>query len=216
MSSKSTPVRSNYTAVLVAVAWLLFLGFAGCAIGGASAYFQWGFVGFAIAGLLWLGGVMGLAGMFVGGGSWTAACPSCGGAMKSGDYEGQRKEEKVLRCRHCDAYVMGRTSLVVVPEGHVHARPVFEAPLPERFAWPDGCPTCGEAATRRVKVEGRSAVGTTAMVAAPVGVQRVLVIEVPACDRHDDGVGASRGDGKGDRVQFRSFDYWRRFVAANP
>ena len=45
---------------------------------------------------------------------------------------------------------------------------------------------------------------------------RVLVIEAPACDRHDDGVTATRGDGKGDRVQFRSIDYWRAFTAANP
>lgn len=212
----ASPVRGNWMGTLLGVAWMAFLSFVGCGLGGASFWFEWGFCGYGVSGLLLLGSVFGIAGMLVGGGSWTAACPSCGQVIRSGDTAFQRRQDKILACPHCATWVHGKASLEIVPDGYVHPHPVFEAPLPDRFSWPDGCPTCGEPVTRRVKVEGRSAAGTTAMAASPAGVQRVLVIEAPACDRHGDGTSASRGDGKGDRVQFRSFDYWRNFTAANP
>ena len=212
-----TPVVKDTQRTIVMSIVLTTTGTAGLILGGAGYAMEWGFCAYTPAFVLVLGGFAGLASMLARGGAWKGTCPSCNATLR-GEMGETVNEAKVLCCPSCKTWVHGTTSLDVIPDGYVHDEPVFAAPLPDSWSWPEGCPVCGEPTTRTVKVEGRSALGTAAAVAAPVSVQRVLVIEVPACDEHDDGVWASR-DGEdeenSDEVVFRSLDYYRAFVALN-
>src|SRR5690242_18699455 len=97
--------------------------------------------GYWVGGFFLLGGLAGLGGLRSTGGAWTAACPSCGAPMSSGDFGDEMKlrDPKVVRCPRCGDYARGTEALMVVEDGYVHSHPVFEAPLPERFDWPQGC-----------------------------------------------------------------------------
>lgn len=212
-----TPVVKDTGRTIMMALVLGTTGIVGLALGVAGYFFEWGFCAYTPAFVLVLGGFAGMISMFTRGGVWKGSCPSCGATLR-GETGETVVDDKMLCCPSCSTWVMGKTELEVVPDDHVHEFPVFRAPLREPIHWPDGCPVCGGEVTRTVKVEGRSALGTAAAVVAPVSVQRVLVIQAPACDAHDDGVWASR-DGEdedtSDEVAFRSFEYFRRFVAMN-
>lgn len=176
---------------------------------------EFGFFGYLVGGILLLAGVAGLGGLSASGGAWTAACPSCGATMTSGELgdELKHKDAKVVCCPKCGVYARGTEALEVVEAGYVHPSPAFEAPLPERFAWPAGCQACGGPATRTVHVEGRSFAGQ--MTGAVGGVAMVSSIDVPVCDAHTfEPVWLVRKPG-GTVIKFRAIELWRRFRAQN-
>jgi hypothetical protein len=174
-----------------------------------------GFFGYLVGGILLFAGVAGLGGLRASGGAWTAACPSCGATMTSGELgdELKQKDAKVVCCPKCGAYARGMETLEVVEAGYVHPSPVFEAPLPERFAWPAGCQACGGHVSRAVRVEGRSFAGQ--MTGVVGGVAMVSSVDVPVCDAHTfEPVWLVRKSG-GTVIHFRAIESWRRFRAQN-
>jgi hypothetical protein len=107
--------------------------------------------------------------------------------------------------------------MTLVPDDRLADHCVFTVPLPDGdLRWPgDGrpsCPVCLGAATRTIEIEGRNALGTAAAMVAPVSVQRVYKLSVPACDQHEDGVAITVGEKV--ELGFRSRRYQLRFVQA--
>lgn len=187
----------------------------GAGLGVAAWVFALPFPVYVVAGLLLAGGGLGGATLLATGGAWRAPCPSCGATIGSLDLPErfQLGQDKLFACPSCATWVMGKDTLAAVPAGYLHPTPVFEAPLPDTFVFPEGCPVCETPATTTVRLEGHDAVGV-AVTGVTGGMRRVAVIEAPACDRHRDGVAIGRGPG-GDVIRFRRYDTWVRWVALN-
>jgi hypothetical protein len=187
----------------------------GLAVAGITLFvltylFAWGFWGWFGGGFLLVAGAGGIAGMLKTGGAGKLACPACLGELKVLHIS----EQRTMPCPRCKTYLEGAEKMILVPKHRVAQTPVFEAPLPEAFAWPEGCPTCGEPATRTVKVEGMSLGGSMAMLMAPVALARVSKVDAPCCDKHKNGVALYRSGG-GTIVAFRSYAYWWQFCGLN-
>ena len=187
---------------------VLLLAGVGLIVG--SATLDWGFWGYFGGGLLVFTGAASLFSQGKWGGAGKASCPKCGAVFDV--LHG--RIHRVTVCPRCATWLQGAETMAPVPDGYVAPHPAFEAPLPERFVLPDGCPVCGRPPTTKVVVEGVNALGFMAAQLAPVGVYRVSKLEVPCCDDHKDGVGLSRWP-DGTVIAFRSFDTWKRFCAAN-
>lgn len=186
------------------------LGVAGTVILILTVTRDWGFWG-------WFGGVLllftcvgSVASMAKTGGAGLAGCPRCGHANPVLHVT----EHRYLSCEGCKTWLEGATEMRVVADDHLASFPAFDLVLPESFTWPEGCPVCSGPVTRTVEVEGTDVMADVAGLVAPVVVQKVVKIQVPCCDQHDDGV-APRREGGQSIVSFRSLSYWRRFMAAN-
>jgi len=181
-----------------------------------TIFADFGFMGYLVSGILLLGGLGGLGGLRASGGAWTAACPNCGATMSSSEFgdEAKLREPKVVKCPRCGVYVRGTEALAVVEEGYIHDKPVFAAPLPERFQWPGGCQVCGGQVIRTVKAEGRSFAGSMGGVVG-VGVTTVVSVDVPVCDAHlHEPVWLVRTS-SGPVILFKAIEFWRRFRVKN-
>jgi hypothetical protein len=165
---------------------------------------------FVVGGFLVVGGVGGLISMAATGGAGKVSCPSCGTSIKVLHISMSRLE----RCSGCGVYLEGAKVMQVVPPDRIEKGCCFSAPLPEKWAWPEGCPVCGGPVTRTVTVEGIDAPGTLTTMISPIAVVRISKIEAPCCAAHADGVGLTR-DGKETSIGFRSIAYWRRFCELN-
>lgn len=210
----SSPVKANRAETLWLLVWMMGLNAAGLALAVVSWALDFGFLGYMFASILMLTGILGAGSLLATGGSWQVSCPACGQSIGSLQLDQRflRTQPKIFACPHCGSWSHGVRAIELVPPDYVHPTPVFDAPLPETFSWPSGCPVCRQAATAKVRLEGHDAVGV-AVTSVTGGVRRVVVIEAPCCDQHQDGVSVGRGE-KGDRIRFRSFDYWRRWVEA--
>jgi hypothetical protein len=211
----ATAVMADTRRTKMIMAYLGTVAVLGAATIAVTVLADLGFFGYLVGGILLLAGVAGLGGLRASGGAWTAACPSCGATMTSGELgdELKQKDAKVVCCPKCGVYARGTEALEVVEAGYVHPSPVFEAPLPERFAWTAGCQACGAHATRTVRVEGRSFAGQMAGVVG--GVAMVSSVDVPVCDAHTfEPVWLVRKPG-GTVISFRAIELWRRFRAQN-
>lgn len=211
----ATAVTADTRRTKMMMVYLGIVGVLGVATIAVTVVAELGYYGYLVGGILLLAGVGGLGGLRASGGAWMAACPSCGATITSGELGDALKQNdaKVVCCPKCGAYARGTEALVVVEAGYVHPSPVFEAPLPERFAWPAGCQACGGHATRSVRVEGRSFAGQMAGVVG--GVAMVSSVDVPVCDAHTfDPVWLVRKPG-GTVISFRAIELWRRFRAQN-
>lgn len=186
------------------------MGIAGVVVAVLTVIRDWGFAGWAGAVLLLFTSIGSLLSMAKTGGAGLAPCPRCGHANQVLHVTMHR----YLCCGGCGTWLEGSTEMTEVTDDHVASYPVFELDLPEPFAWPDGCPVCAGPVTRAIEIEGTSALGDVAGMVAPVSVQRVLKLSVPACDQHDDGVGLRHDGGQG-IVSFRSMSYWRQFMTQN-
>lgn len=182
----------------------------GLALLGLTIWLEWGFMGYFGAGFFLLAGVGSLLSQRKWGGAGKASCPRCQASFDVMNIGIAR----TTICPACHTWLHGAREMAPVEFGHLAKLPEFEAPLPEQFAWPDGCPVCGEPATRKVKVEGANPLGLVAAAVAPVGIYRVSRVDAPACASHKDGVGLTRWP-HATMISFRSFDYWMAFCELN-
>ena len=201
----SDATKNKHLAIYFAV-----LAAAGTALLVAAALADWGFWGYFGGGLLLFAGVASLASQRVIGGAGVGTCPACAQTFPVMNI-GMRR---VVPCPHCHQWLHGAKTMSVVPAAHVEQLAVFEAPLPERFGWPDGCPVCERPTTRTVKVSGVDAIGSTIASIAPIGVHRVSSVDAPACEVHGDGVGLWRRGAK-TFIGFRRLAYWAAFCERN-
>lgn len=211
-----TPVIRDASGTRMRTIILGVMGVAGIGIMLGGYFFEWGFCGYTPGFIALVAGFGGAISMNATGGTWKAACPSCGSELKWEAGDAAFNQAKLKCCGECGTWVHGTDSLSPVEPGYVHSEPVFTAPVGDTFQWPEGCPVCGQPTTRTIKVEGRSGLGSAAVMVAGAGVQRVSVYQVPACAEHDDGVWASRDGEHGDELWFRSFDYHQAFRELNP
>jgi endogenous inhibitor of DNA gyrase (YacG/DUF329 family) len=186
------------------------LGIAGVVLIVLTVMKDWGFWGWFGAVLLLFTSLASVGSMAKTGGAGLAPCPRCGHANPVLHVTMHR----YLCCAGCQTWLEGSTTTREVADDHVASYPVFDADLPEPIIWPDGCPVCGGPVTRTREIEGTSALGDVVGMIAPVSIQKVLKLQVPACEQHDDGVGLCHEGGNG-IISFRSMSYWKRFMAAN-
>jgi hypothetical protein len=186
------------------------LGVAGLGVVIATVMRDWGFWG-------WFGGVLLLftAAASVGsmaktGGAGLAICPRCGHPNPVLHVTMHR----YLCCAGCQTWLEGSTTSNAVLDDHVASFPAFDLELPSPIVWPEGCPVCGHPVTRTREIEGTDVVGDAFAMVAPVAIQKVIKLEVPCCEQHEDGVAIHREGGLG-IISFRSLSYWRRFMSAN-
>lgn len=211
----ATTVNADTRRTKMILAYLLGVSGLGIAAILVTALADLDGLGYWVGGILLLAGLAGLGGLRSTGGAWTAACPGCGAVMSSADFgdEAKLRDPKVVRCPRCGDYARGTEALEVVEAGYIHAHPVFEAPLPARFDWPQGCQVCAGQATRTVTVEGRSFGGQMAGVVG--GVAMVTSVSVPVCEAHAiDPVWLVRLPG-GPVIRFRGIELWKRFRVKN-
>ena len=134
----------------------------------------------------------------------------------------------ITRCETCGAYARVATgSLAPIEPDYVAPSHVFTTFLPEAPTWPNVCCVCCGPATGRVKmtityttdVTPEERMTTAALVAVAsmgtVGVasHEVRVTErymVPHCDQHNNGARLAPAG-----IGFRSYNYFKQFVAAN-
>lgn len=192
------------------VIYFIVLGLAGVAVVILTIMRDWGFGGWFGAALLLFTSLGSMASMAKTGGAGLATCPRCGHQNPVLHVTMHR----YLSCAGCRTWLEGSTTMQEVSEDHVASYPVFDLDLPSPIVWPDGCPVCGGAVTRTREIEGTSAMGDVVGLVAPVSVQKVLKLQVPVCDQHDDGVWLRHEGGDG-ILSFRSMSYWRRFMQAN-
>ncbi len=143
-----------------------------------------------------------------------AACPGCGAVL---DF----KSGTVFRCRACRAYLYAPTKAQpqIVTDDFIATGSAFLVPFADlkepdfwEFPWPGCCPTCGRLATRTETLHF-SHVGLTPR--AP-GVLHNWTFEIPRCDDHANGIrGEIIPDTAKHGLGFRSYKYWREFVALN-
>lgn len=172
---------------------------------------EWGFWGWMGAIMLLLVGIGGAAGLMKSGGAGKILCPSCG---HSNDVL-HINEARIMQCEGCQAWLEGSTSMALCTEDRVADSPSFKTSLPEAVAWPEGCPTCHAACTRKMTVEGTSMGGDMAAMISPVSMQRVTKLVVPCCDEHDDGGVWVTREGSESFIAFRSMAYYRAFEELN-
>lgn len=189
------------------------LGVAGLVIVIFTVLRSWGFWG-------WFGGVLllftslaSVGSMAKTGGAGLASCPRCGHANPVLHVTMHR----YLCCAGCQTWLQGSTTSTVVADDHVASFPAFDLELPAEHSsiiWPEGCPMCGGAVTRTREIEGTDVVGDAFAMVAPVAIQKVIKLNAPCCEQHDDGVALHREGGLG-IISFRSLSFWRRFMDAN-
>jgi endogenous inhibitor of DNA gyrase (YacG/DUF329 family) len=193
----------------------MLIYFAVLAIGGLVVVIltvmrDWGFGGWFGGVLLLFTAVASVGSMAKTGGAGLATCPRCGHANPVLHVTMHR----YLCCAGCQTWLEGSTTSNVVPDDHVASYPVFDLELPEPIMWPEGCPVCAGPVTRTHEIEGTDVVGDVFAMVAPVAIQKVIKLQAPCCEQHDDGVALRREGGQG-VISFRSMSYWRRFMAAN-
>lgn len=210
MQTAETTVARDATRNRHFALYFAVLATAGAGLLVATALQHWGFWGYFGGGLLVFAGAGSLVSQRVVGGAGIATCPACAQTFRVMNI-GMRR---VVPCPHCHRWLHGARAMTVVPDEHVDKQATFEAPLPDRFDWPTGCPICDAPATRTVKVSGVDAVGYSLASIAPVGVHRVSTVDAPACDAHGDGVGLWRRGAK-TFIGFRRVAYWSRFCELN-
>ena len=171
---------------------------------------DWGFWGWFGAVFLLIASLGSMASMAKTGGAGLAPCPKCGFQNPVLHVTMHR----YLCCAGCKTWLEGSTTTNVVDPDHVASFPAFNLELPEPIIWPDGCPVCGGPVTRMREIEGTSAVGDVVGLVAPISIQKVLKLQVPVCEQHEDGIALHHEGGKG-IVSFRSMSYMRRFMAVN-
>lgn len=174
---------------------------------------------FALFGVIGLG-VAGFGGFH----AWEGLCPDCG-------YKNSwlTKRPSAFQCKGCDNYLDGADGTLKLQSDDALAEfPVYEADLPDRIRWPDGCCVCGAPATRTLQAEleereraGGKDLAARIATAGTVGIDEVrkYKVEVPHCDAHSGGAALHRGrddQGAGLRIAFRSRTYQRAFSALNP
>jgi endogenous inhibitor of DNA gyrase (YacG/DUF329 family) len=207
MQSNVQVDRSRNKGMLI---YFAVMGIAGVVVVVFTILKDWGFWGWFGAVLLLFTSLGSMASMAKTGGAGLAPCPRCGHQNPVLHVTMHR----YLCCAGCGTWLEGSTTTQVVGDDHVASYPVFELDLPASINWPPGCPVCGGAVTRTLEIEGTSALGDVAAMVAPVSVQKVLKLQVPACEQHDDGVGLCHEGGDG-ILSFRSMSYWRRFMDTN-
>jgi hypothetical protein len=207
--------KRNRFFIIYLSAWIL----AAAVLFTLTAVLGWGFYGWAGGGFCLLVGLGGLGGMAKTGGAGKLACPKCQHEIEVLHISTKR----VMPCPSCATWLEGAESMAPVPQDRVCAEgdgQPFVAPLLEGAQWPEACPLCGGAATRRVKVEGApgAAGALVASQVVGVGVYKRYTIEVPACSAHD-APGVAIAGITHDRapvgVAFGSFGYWRKFCEKN-
>lgn len=182
-------------------------------------------VGWPLAVVLGLGGLISLVGIFTASGS--ARCPGCGGAITG--FDATRGSDLVILCTQCKSHASPVDgTLRLLPLDHVHASPAFTAKLEAEVRWP-GCVMCnGPATVERVhelregqmgKNAAASAVGITLFAVAGAGfIQtgggKVWRIPVPYCEAHRDAVALDTDFGT-PVIRFRSYSAFRAYCEAN-
>jgi hypothetical protein len=199
--------RSKNKGMLI---YFAVLGIAGLVVVILTIVKSWGFWG-------WFGGVLllftslgSVGSMAKTGGAGLATCPRCGHANPVLHVTMHR----YLCCAGCQTWLEGSTTSNPVADDHVASYAVFDLELPESVVWPEGCPVCRGPVTRTHELEGTDVVGDVFAMVAPVAIQKVIKLEAPCCDQHDDGVGLRREGGQA-IISFRSMSYCRRFMVAN-
>ncbi len=149
-------------------------------------------------------------------GAGTCACPGCGAAI-SGISTGSN--EGVL-CDGCLRYFEGSAGeLWATDESKIADTPQFTSPLPESFAFPEGCCVCGAPATRDEAVSIEMMNASSAVTANLVdGVSSTrstrTTVQVPHCAEHKGGASLTGTPAK-PHIRFRSYPYLRAFCAKN-
>jgi len=146
-------------------------------------------------------------------GAGEATCPNC---SKPIDGLSTKSNDGVL-CQSCHRYVEGKDGhLWTTEESRIADNPLFTSPLPETFAFPEGCCVCGKPATHKQTIEYRTQNASSAITAPTVGVTTTtkITVEVPHCDEHKDGAALTSAT-KGTGIRFRSYPYLRAFCALN-
>jgi len=147
------------------------------------------------------------------GGSGTGACPGCGASLSG---LGTKKNDGVL-CGSCHRYAEGQSgSLWLTDENRIADDPIFSSPLPEQFAFPQGCCVCGNAETNREKISFTTQNASSVLTAPTVGLRSTTTVsvEVPHCVEHKGGASLS-GTPKSSLIRFRSYPYLRAFCQLN-
>lgn len=144
----------------------------------------------------------------------TGRCPNCGASISFSQFT-------LCTCKSCmsESSVMnGR--LALVGTGFVGDSPVFEAYLNDlrppdlwQWPWPSKCSTCGSPSTKTINLEVTTA---TLMLMKKTRYRYTFLFE--GCKQHGE-MSVRYEDGhenmKMARLQFRSFDYWKAFMAMN-
>lgn len=152
------------------------------------------------------------------------ACPSCGSFVAAPGAAGA-----IVRCSECSAYntVNADRTLAAVPADHVAQTTVFQTYLPEAPTWPIRCCLCCGEATRIEKLTltyeadpgfderlARSVMVGVASLGTVIVTKHVINVTerygVPHCDQHTGGARLMHSG-----VAFRSYAYFREFVALN-
>lgn len=143
-------------------------------------------------------------------GSYKADCPICGETID----DLHKKKNQPRLCKRCRHFVEGDDGeLWAVEETHVAKKPIFYAPLPEKFVFPDVCCVCGAPPTRYDKLESELLHGASAVtIAAGRVVKKTVTLEgIPHCDEHKKGAAIEMNH----HIHFRSYGYLKAFCAAN-
>lgn len=152
------------------------------------------------------------------------ACPACGSFVAAVGAPGA-----IARCTECGAYnqVNALKALEPIPPDFVAKTPTFQTYLPEAPTWPVRCCLCCGEATRIEKLTltyeadpgfderlARSVMVGVASLGTVVVTKHVINVTerygVPHCDQHTGGAQLAHSG-----VAFRSYAYFREFVAAN-
>ena len=154
-------------------------------------------------------------------GAGEAPCPSCGkplDGLSTGSNDG-------VVCPACLHYFEGKDGqLWATDESRIADSPTFASPLPDQFAFPDGCCVCGKPPTHRQKISmtTQNTGGSVAGIAA-AGLTDGMIsgsshtrtsVEVPHCDEHKDGA-LLTGTKEKPHIKFRSYPYLRAFCELN-
>ncbi len=145
-----------------------------------------------------------------------ASCPSCGNEIRTND-------QKIQKCSQCHCYVEYKKSEIIsLDKDTILEEPLFEASLPERFYWPNGCCICGKKATKleELAIEKSQTGRNIALGVAGLAVGALIVrtgggynitLQVPHCDLHSAGI--KMKDAKS--ILFRSYRYYLDFCSIN-
>lgn len=194
-----------------AMVYAVVISIAGLILGIVTFMKGWGFMGYMGGGLLTVAGVSMLVARLKGGVKFiSVACPVC---SESGTYDAESFEEgNTQPCDSCGAYLWDANgSVVAVPAGTVHARPVFEAPLKLPIEI-HACVVCGEDASFKIQIEG-----TTSKMGVAATKYITREVELPVCGSHQDNENAALAsavyteDGvDGFALKLRNFDLSER------
>ena len=194
-----------------AMVYAVVISIAGLILGVVTFMKGWGFMGYMGGGILTVAGVSMLVARLKGGVKFiSVACPVC---SESGTYDAESfVDGNTQPCDSCGAYLWDASgSVVAVPAGTVHARPVFEAPLKLPIEIHD-CVVCGADASFKIQVEG-----TTSKMGVAATKYITREVELPVCGAHQDNENAALAsavyteDGvDGFALKLRNFDLSER------